>query len=48
MNDASSMKVSHGLGNLTANVNTSLQGKRLSPDVEVGVQRTTFAETEQC
>ena len=44
VNDASGMEVAHCLGDLTTNVDALLESKRLTPDVEIGVEVTTFAE----
>ena len=44
MNDAPGMEVAHSLSHLTTDVDALLQGKRLTPHVQVSVEGTTFTE----
>ena len=44
VDDAPGMEVAHRLGHLTTNVDALLKSKWLTPDVEVFVEGTTFAE----
>lgn len=42
MNDAPGVEVAHSLSHLTTDVDALLQGKRLTPHVQVSVEGTTF------
>ena len=44
MNDAPCVEVAHCLSHLTADVDALLQGKRLTPHVQVSVEGTPFTE----